>query len=128
MKNEHGGVVPLSTRPNLQKPAYDVSRLMDNMHWLDELVGGMNDLGWDVYSFDHEDGIGQFEIDFDYANALTMADRFVFFRRMANEIARSHGGFATFMPKPYPDFAGSGAHFNLSLYDQQTGEKFICGR
>ncbi len=119
--DEDGNVVPLSNRPNLQKPAYDVSRLLDNLPWLDEVVSAMNDLGWDVYSFDHEDGIGQFEIDFDYTDVLTMADQFVFFRRMANEIAMGHGGFATFMPKPYPNFAGSGAHFNMSLYDRETG-------
>ena len=81
----------------------------------------MNDLGWDVYSFDHEDGIGQFEIDFAYADVLTMADRFVFFRRLADEIARQHGGFASFMPKPFPHYAGSGAHFNMSLYCLETG-------
>ena len=116
-KDEQGHIVPLSPRPNLQKPAYDVARLMDNMPWLDQLVSAMNLLDWDVYSFDHEDGIGQFELDFDYSDVLTMADRFIFLRRMANEIARQHGGFASFMPKPYPDFAGSGAHFNMSLYD-----------
>eukprot|EP01052_Picozoa_sp_SAG31_P014800 SAG31_NODE_932_length_10913_cov_3.933235_1_plen_107_part_00 len=55
---------PLHTeRPNLTKPAYDVARVMDNMGWLGELVDHMNDLGWQVYSFDHEDGVGQFEID-----------------------------------------------------------------
>ncbi|MBL8699931.1 MAG: type III glutamate--ammonia ligase [Alphaproteobacteria bacterium] len=116
-----GGYAPVSDRHNLAKPAYDVARLVDNLPWLGELVGAMNTLGWDVYSLDHEDGIGQFEIDFAYADALTMADRFVFFRWMAHEIARKHGAFATFMPKPYADRAGSGAHFNLSLYDVASG-------
>lgn len=124
-KNEEGQIEPLSHRPHLQKPAYDVPRLLDNMPWLDQLVTAMNDLGWDVYSFDHEDGIGQFEIDFDYADVVTMADRFVFFRRMANEIAQQHGGFASFMPKPYGNFAGSGAHFNMSLYDKDTGKNLF---
>jgi len=45
-------------RPSLDKPAYDVARVLDNMHWLGELVEMMNGLGWDVYSFDHEDGVG----------------------------------------------------------------------
>ena len=108
---------PMSPRHNLDKPAYDTSRLLDNIGWMGELVDAMNALGWDVYSFDHEDGIGQFEIDFSYADVMTMADRVVFFRRMANEIARRHGGFASFMPKPFGDYAGSGAHFNMSLYD-----------
>ncbi|WP_072394783.1 type III glutamate--ammonia ligase [Hyphomicrobium sp. CS1GBMeth3] len=119
------GYKPLSDRKNLEKPAYDVSRMLDNMGWMDELVQSMNSLGWDVYSFDHEDGIGQFEIDFSYFDALSMADRYVFFRLMANEIARKHGGFATFMPKPYGDRAGSGAHFNMSLADVKSGKNLF---
>lgn len=115
------GYAPLNARPHLEKPAYDVARLLENMPWMDELVSAMNQLGWGVYSFDHEDAIGQFEIDFNYFDAKTMADRMVFFRLMADEIARTHGGFASFMPKPFPDRAGSGAHFNLSLY--RPGDK-----
>ena len=116
-----GGFAPLSARHHLEKPAYDVARLLDNYPWISSLVGSMNDLGWGVYSFDHEDGIGQFEIDFNYFNVLEMADNYVFFRWMAHEIARQHGGFATFMPKPYGDRAGSGAHFNVSLADPASG-------
>ena len=118
---EDGRFVPVSDRKNLDRPAYDVKRLADNLDWMGELVDAMNTLGWDVYSFDHEDGIGQFEIDFDYSAALLMADRFVFFRWMAGEIARKHGYFASFMPKPYDDRAGSGAHFNVSLV--KTGDE-----
>ena len=61
-----GGYAPLSQRHHLAKPAYDVARLLDNKPWLGELVSAMNELDWGVYSFDHEDGIGQFEIDFKY--------------------------------------------------------------
>ena len=114
---EHGSFSPVNTRGNLAKPAYDVARLLENLPWLGELVDGMNELGWGVYSFDHEDGIGQFEIDFKYSEALNVADRMVFFRLMADEIARRHGAFASFMPKPYADRAGSGAHFNISMFD-----------
>ena len=114
---EHGSFSPVNTRDNLAKPAYDVARLLENLPWLGELVDGMNELGWGVYSFDHEDGIGQFEIDFKYSEALNVADRMVFFRLMADEIARRHGAFASFMPKPYADRAGSGAHFNISMFD-----------
>ena len=77
----------------------------------------MNSLGWDVFSFDQEDAPGQFETDFKYADALTMADRFTFFRLMAHEIARKHGWFASFMPKPFGHRTGSGAHYNMSLAD-----------
>jgi glutamine synthetase len=84
----------------------------------------MNGLGWDVYSFDHEDANGQFETDFMYCDGLKMADRFTFFRLMANEIARRHGAFATFMPKPFKDRTGSGAHYNMSLADK-TGKNLF---
>lgn len=120
-----GGFAPLSDRKDLDKAAYDVARLVDNLPWIGELVGYMNGLGWDVYSFDHEDGIGQFEIDFKYFDVLSMADNYVFLRWMANEVARKHGGFASFMPKPYGDRAGSGAHFNMSLYDLATGKNMF---
>lgn len=122
---DDGSFAPVSTLPHLDKPAYDATRLLDNLPWLSDLVGAMNGLGWGVYSFDHEDGIGQFEIDFNYADALTMADRFVFFRFMANSIARRHGAFATFMPKPLGDRAGSGAHYNMSFTDPETGENLF---
>lgn len=124
-RDEDGNVLPMSERLNLTKPAYDVPRLLDNKGWWSETVDAMNELGWDVYSFDHEDGIGQFEIDFAFADALTMADRFVFFRRMVDAIARKHGGFATFMAKPFANYAGSGAHYNMSIADAKTG-KNLC--
>ncbi len=115
-----GGYEPVSTRKSLDKPAYDTARLLDNMHWMGELVSAMNAYGWDVYSLDHEDGIGQFEVDFTYFNMTTMADNYVFFRMMAHEIARRHGYFASFMPKPFADRAGSGSHFNISIADPKT--------
>jgi glutamine synthetase len=120
---------PMSPRHHLDKPAYDVVRLMDNLDsWLSETVDAMNDLGWGVYSFDHEDGIGQFELDFDFANGLKMADRFVFLRVMVNEFAKRHGCYASWMPKPFADKAGSGAHFNVSLADAKTGKNlFVAG-
>ena len=106
----------------LEKPAYDSARLMDNLDfWLADTVDAMNKLGWSVYSFDHEDGVGQFEIDFQFSDALTMSDRFVFLRVMANQFARHHDCYASFMPKPFADKAGSGAHFNMSLADINTG-------
>jgi len=124
-RDEAGTPKPVSPLHDLDKPAYDTTRLLDNIHWLGELVAAMDALGWDVYSFDHEDGIGQVEIDFAYADVRTMADRYVFLRMMANAIARKHGAFACFMPKPYGDRTGSGAHFNMSLADKGTGENLF---
>ncbi len=124
-RNGAGELVPYSERDSLDKPAYDVRGLLDNLPWLDELVQAMNGLGWGVYSFDHEDGPGHFETDFDYAEVLTMADRLTFFKLMAKEIAHRHGLIATFMPKPFGDRTGSGAHYNMSLADLASGENLF---
>lgn len=124
-RNGAGDLVPFSERDSLDKPAYDVRGLLDNLPWLDELVQAMNGLGWGVYSFDHEDGPGQFETDFDYAEVLTMADRLTFFKLMAKEIAHRHGLIATFMPKPFGDRTGSGAHYNMSLANLTSGENLF---
>ena len=119
------GFAPLSARDSMEKPCYDPRLLMDNLDIVAELVEAMNALGWDVYSFDHEDANGQFETDFGYTDALNMADRLVFFRMMANEIARKHGAFASFMPKPFADRTGSGAHYNMSLADISSGQNLF---
>ncbi|BBZ26106.1 type III glutamate--ammonia ligase [Mycolicibacterium madagascariense] len=110
-----GTPAPASLDDDLDKPCYDLRGLLHNYGIVDEIVTAMNELGWDVYSFDHEDGNGQFETDFTYTDAVSMSDRFVFFRMMVGEIARKHGLFASWMPKPFADRTGSGAHYNMSL-------------
>ncbi|HTJ79180.1 MAG TPA: type III glutamate--ammonia ligase [Rariglobus sp.] len=112
---------------DLNKSCYDIKRFMDRFTWLDKVSTTINDLGWDLYSLDHEDANSQFEFDFKYADALTMCDRYIFFRYMAKHYAAQEGLLATFMPKPFPDKTGNGAHFNMSLYDKKTGANlFAC--
>lgn len=110
---------------NLKKPCYDVKRMFDAWPFLDTMVTYMNDLGWDIYSFDHEDGQSQFEFDFKYDEALTTADRYIFWRFMAKKVAADLGMVATFMAKPFADQTGNGAHFNMSLADATTGENLF---
>lgn len=111
----------------LTKPCYDARGFLDQFDWLDRMATTINDLGWDLYSFDHEDANGQYEFDFQYADALTTCDRYIFLRLMAKEYAKQEGLIATFMPKPFAERTGNGAHFNMSLYDVNTGENvFKC--
>jgi glutamine synthetase len=111
----------------LVKPCYDVRGFIDNFAWLDKVATTINDLGWDLYSFDHEDANGQFEFDFNYADALTTCDRLTFFRMMTKHYAKEEGLIATMMPKPFADRTGNGAHFNMSLSDLETGRNlFAC--
>ncbi len=112
---------------DLVKSCYDVKLFLDRFGWLDKMASTINALGWDLYSLDHEDANSQFEFDFKYADALTMCDRYIFFRTMAKHYAAEEGLLATFMPKPFPDKTGNGAHFNMSLRDLKTGQNlFAC--
>jgi glutamine synthetase len=119
------GAQTVSDRDILAKPCYDLRTATDNFEWLTELVDAMNALEWDVYSFDHEDARGQFEIDWTYDDCTVISDRVCFFRYMAGEIARKHGHFASFMPKPFANRTGSGAHMNMSLANIETGENLF---
>jgi len=126
-QNTDGSLEVPNPDDKLNKACYDVRGFLDQFTWLDKVATCINNLGWDLYSFDHEDANGQYEFDFKYADALTMCDRYIFFRYMAKHYAKEEGLLATFMPKPFADKTGNGAHFNMSLYDKRTGANlFAC--
>jgi glutamine synthetase type III len=102
------------------KPCYDQSALMRRYDFIKELCDAMLSLGWNPYQNDHEDANGQFEMNWDYSDALTTADRHAFFKFMAKSIAEKHGYRATFMPKPFSTLTGSGCHAHISLWDGAT--------
>jgi glutamine synthetase len=121
VRRENGQVVPANPGDVLAKAAYDIVDLLANMPFMAEMIGYMNELGWDVHSFDHEDSNSQFEFDFSYTDVMSMADRQTLWRMMMKEVARRHGFEVTFMPKPYANRTGTGAHFNMSLADAESG-------
>jgi len=102
-------------------PAYDIYQTMGSMAFLEPMSNYMDELGWNLYSFDQEGGHSQFEFDFKYTDALTMCDRFVFLRLMAKQVAEQIGATATFLPKPFANDFRSACHFNMSLADVETG-------
>lgn len=101
---------------NATKPCYDQSALMRRYDVIKEICDSMLTLGWGPYQNDHEDANGQFEMNWNFGDALVTADRHVFFKFMARSIAEKHGLRATFMPKPFIDLTGSGCHMHTSLW------------
>ena len=101
---------------NAVKPCYDQSALMRRYEVIREICDAMLSLGWGAYQNDHEDANGQFEMNWNYDDALKTADRHVFFKFMVRSIAEKHGLRATFMPKPFIDLTGSGCHIHVSLW------------
>lgn len=125
-KDTNGKYVPLAQStfkgPNA---CYDVNQTLQSMDFLDPMCRYIDGLGWGTHSFDQECGRGQFEFDFHYADALTMSDRFIFLRQMAKAVAEKIGAIATFMPKPFANDFRSGAHFNMSLADEDGKNVFL---
>jgi glutamine synthetase len=108
-------------RDTQEKPCYDQAALMRRYDVISEICDCMIDLGWNPYQNDHEDANGQFEMNWDYDDALVTADRHVFFKYMVKSIAENHGLRATFMPKPFPTLTGNGCHAHVSVWDK-SGE------
>ena len=89
-----------SIRPRRQAFGYDVEYSIDSIGYLGDLIDILEELDWDIHDVVCEGAYSQFELDFGYTNALQMADRLVFLRILVKEVAKKHGMFITFMPKP----------------------------
>jgi glutamine synthetase len=107
-----------------------------------EAITMLESMGISVEFSHHEGGPGQQEIDLRYADALSTADNIMTFRVVVKEVALSQGVYASFMPKPFTEFPGSGMHTHLSLFEgdnnaffdasadyhlSKTGRAFIAG-
>ena len=103
------------------KPCYDQQALMRRYDLISEICDHMETLGWGPYQNDHEDANGQFEMNWDYTEALTTADRHSFFKYMTKTVAERHGFRATFMPKPLATLTGNGCHAHVSVWNK-TGK------
>ena len=102
-----------------EKPCYDQQAVMRRYDVIAEVCDYMLELGWGPYQNDHEDANGQFEMNWDYADALVTADRHSFFKFMVKSVAEKHGLKATFMPKPIAGLTGNGCHAHISVWDQK---------
>ena len=115
-RNDDGELVVADDRDTLDLPCYDMRALTRNLDFVSTVSKAVTELGWDNYATDHEDANGQFEQNFQFAEALTTCDRAVFFRYMVETLAAQRGLIATFMPKPFGHLTGNGCHFHVSLW------------
>ena len=111
-------------RDTQSKPCYDQSALMRRYELIKEICDCMIEMKWGPYQNDHEDANGQFEMNWDYSDCLTTADRHTFFKYMVKTIAEKHGLRATFMPKPFQNLTGNGCHAHISVW-QGKKNKFL---
>ncbi len=121
LSRDENGKVDLSDHTDtLEKPCYDYKGLSRSRAYLEKLVSTLQTVGFDIYQIDHEDANGQFEINYTYTDCLTSADRYIFFKMAASEIAQAMGLVCSFMPKPFANRSGNGMHMHISISDGKT--------
>jgi glutamine synthetase len=89
------------------------------------ITGGMTGAGMYVESAKGECNLGQHEIAFRYADALTTCDNHSIYKTGAKEIAAQHGMSITFMAKPN-EREGNSCHIHLSLRTAD-GDALLAG-
>ena len=96
-----------------------------------EMVLLLEKMGFEIESSHHEEAPAQHEIDFKESDTLQTADSIMTFRFAVRSIAHRFGLYATFMPKPRSDAAGSGMHLNFSIFKNEKnimdGENTVSG-
>ncbi len=80
-----------------------------------DMVLTLEEMGFEIEASHHEAAPGQHEIDFKYGPALKAADDIMTGKLAIQTVAKRHGLYATFMPKPKSGVNGSGMHINMSL-------------
>lgn len=89
-----------------------------------DIVLTLEEMGYEIETSHHEIAPAQHEIDFKYEPALHAADNIMTFKLTVKTIAKRHGLYATFMPKPKAEVNGSGMHVNMSL--SKDGKNIFC--
>ncbi|MEL7150708.1 MAG: type III glutamate--ammonia ligase [Pseudomonadota bacterium] len=115
---------PLDTA---EKPCYDQGAVMRRYDVISEICDYMLELGWGPYQNDHEDANGQFEMNWEFDDALRTADKHSFFKFMVKSVAENHGFRATFMPKPVEGLTGNGCHTHISVWDYAGTTNVFAG-
>ena len=142
-RDEHRRWQVADGQDQLGKPSYDLKAIHRNRAFLDDMRQTLTELGFMLQQMDHEDAIGQYEVNYRFDDALAAADRFMLFKMAAHALAERHGLTYSGMPKPLSNAPGSGLHFHLSITDAQgravfsdsagalglspTGRQFVAG-
>ena len=110
-KNEYGTYTPFD-----DSRCFSTSGMNKHHEVIMDMVRTLQAEGLGVEKYYPEYGRGQVEVVCRYNEAFRAADDQVFFRETVRGVANNHGLIASFMPKPFQELAGSGAHIHLSLW------------
>ena len=81
----------------------------------------------DIQQLHAESAPGQFEFVMSPLVPIAAVDALLAAREIIVSLAARHGLHATFLPRPYPEAPGTGAHVHVSLMPPDKHEYFLAG-
>ncbi|OON39726.1 glutamine synthetase [Izhakiella australiensis] len=116
---------PGSEERNMQCQVYSVDNLDHFAEVLQDIDSLAKQQGIPADGALAEASPGQFEINLHHTrNVLAACDHAILLKRLIRQVAEKHGMNATFMAKPYEEYAGSGMHIHLSMLDASDRNLF----
>ncbi len=114
-----------TTKTHEKASYFDVAPADQGENVRRDIILNLEEMGFDISSSHHEIAPAQHEIDFKETEAEKSADMVMTFRMAVKTIAKKHGLYATFMPKPAEGISGSGMHLNIIAEDNAGNNLFI---
>lgn len=118
-------IAPFSQQRMSQTQVYSLDELDEYRLFLDDILLACREQNIPAENIIAEYAPGQFEVNLHYQHDILLAcDQALLLKRLIKSVARKHGFGATFMAKPYSDYAGNGCHVHLSMFDEQGQNVF----
>ncbi len=114
-----------TTKTHEKASYFDVAPADQGENVRRDIILNLEEMDFDISSSHHEIAPAQHEIDFKEADAERSADMVMTFRMAVKTIAKKHGLYATFMPKPVEGISGSGMHINILAEDNSGKNIFV---
>ena len=114
-----------TTKTHEKASYFDVAPADQGENVRRDIILNLEEMDFDISSSHHEIAPAQHEIDFKEADAERSADMVMTFRMAVKTIAKKHGLYATFMPKPVEGISGSGMHINILAEDNSGKNLFV---
>ncbi|OCA88736.1 glutamine synthetase family protein [Pseudobacillus wudalianchiensis] len=115
LKEEEGRLVPADNSTCFSSDGVDIQE-----EFVQKFVETIGKMGVETEQISSEYGPGQLEINLKYDHCLKATEDQITFKQLFKHLARDMGMIGTLAPKPFNDFAGSGLHVHMSLYNEDN--------
>lgn len=95
--------------------------------WRD-IIAALEIMGVPIMQHGKEYGPGQYEMTTQHTSPIKAADDYLTLKEVVRSLSRQAGWIATFMPKPFAEWAGNGLHLHLSLWDREGKQDLSKGQ